>query len=358
MNEKKIRCLNHKNVCSKNISLETDQNYTVSASTIRPLIAYLHDKGMPHAEIKTQHEGVMLCLTDSDARISINEYHSLWKTAISFGKNEALGLSLALSQDCLEMGIVGHVVFNSDTMRLGLENYIRLFRLVNDSLLLHLDEDSQHGHLVFSHQSAKHYCVADIERSFVISAKRCQYWLGVQQPFVGVYFQHKPPRYAEQYRKVFKCPVYFNQADSKIVFDRKALDLPPKHHNPSLKEATLQYANQLLDELRQTRLSEQLRRLIERDLNHKEPDIQSIAQKLNMSKQTLYKRLKMEGQVFQKLLDNVRLNKACQLLIHSSITPTEIAYILGFSELSAFSRAFKRWTGVSPRVFRTNGFLY
>ena len=358
MNEKQIEGLDRNEVYSKNMSLETEPAYSVSASTVRPLIEYLHDKGMSHAEIKAQHEGAMLCLAESDARVSVNEYHALWKTTIAFSKNEALGLNLALTQNCLEMGIVGHVVFNSDTMRLGLENYIRLFRIVNDSLLLYLDEDFNHGHLVFRHQSIKHYCIPDIERSFVISAKRCQYWLGVQQPFVGVYFQHKPPSYAEQYRKVFKCPVYFNQPDSKIVFDRKALDLPPKHHNPSLKEATLQYANQLPDELRQTKLSEQIRRMIERSLNHKESDIQSIAQKLNMSKEALYKRLKMEGQVFQKLLDNVRLNKACQLLTYSSISPTEIAYILGFSELSAFSRAFKRWTGVSPRVYRANGLSY
>ena len=355
MDQKKINGITLAAACAQNRVSESACRYSVAVSSVKPLLDYLQRRGMTQEQLRAQHEALMSCLGVPDARLAVLDYHALWHSAISFTQNESLGLSLAQAQDCLDMGIVGHVVFNSDTMRQGLENYIRLFRIVNDSLLLDLEEDALHGHLVFRHQSPELYCIPDIERCFVLAATRSQYWLGVSQAFTGVYFQHKPPVYAAQYRKVFNCPVYFNQPDCKIVFDRAALDLPPKHHNPSLKEATLQYANRLLDELRQMKLSDQIRRLLERDLSNHEPDIQSIARQLNMSKQTLYKKLKLEGQVFQKLLESVRLTKACQLLSHSAISTTEIAYLLGFSELSAFSRAFKRWTGMSPRAYRSSG---
>jgi AraC-like DNA-binding protein len=331
---------------------EHDAGFSVALSSALPLMDLLRSHGISESHLLERYASLTGSLVQPDVRLSVRAYQALWQEAIALTGNPALGLSLAQEQDCRGMGLVGHVVFNSETMRHGLAHYIRLFRIINDALLLYLEEDDAQAQLVFVHQCAEFYCMADIERSFVLAARRCEYWLGVHQPFTAVHFQHPAPVYAAQYRKVFQCPVYFNQPDCKIIFERQALDLPPRHRNPTLREAALQYANRLLDDIRQSQLSERVRRLLERDMSQTEPDIRRVAGQLNMSPQTLYKKLKAEGQVFQKLVESVRLNKALQLLSHSAISTTEIAYILGFSELSAFSRAFKRWTGMSPRAYR------
>jgi AraC-like DNA-binding protein len=334
------------------LSGERETGFSVAVSSVQPLIELLRSRGISESHLCERYPPLTGSLLQPESRLSVQTYQALWLEAISLTGNPALGLSLAQEQDCRGMGLVGHVVFNSETLRQGLEHYIRLFRIINDALLLYLEEDDEQAQLVFVHQCAAFYCTADIERSFVLAARRCEYWLGVHQPFRAVHFQHPAPDYAAQYRKVFQCPVYFNQPDCKIIFDRQALDLPPRHRNPTLREAALQYANRLLEEFRTSLLSERVCRLLERDLSQSEPDIRRVAGQLNMSPQTLYKKLKAEGQVFQKLVESVRLNKARQLLSHSAISTTEIAYLLGFSELSAFSRAFKRWTGMSPRAYR------
>ena len=92
-------------------------------------------------------------------------------------------------------------------------------------------------------------------------------------------------------------------------------------------------------------------RLIEKSLSSGAVDAANIAEAVHMSRHTLYRRLKAEGVSYHELLDEVRKNKAIHLLKSRQHTLSEIAFLLGFSELSAFSRAFKKWTGQSPAKF-------
>jgi AraC-like DNA-binding protein len=92
--------------------------------------------------------------------------------------------------------------------------------------------------------------------------------------------------------------------------------------------------------------------LIAQSVSQGEADIDHIADKLHTSRQTLYRKLKAEGVSFQTLLEDVRFSLAKTQLKNSELSLSEIAFSLGFSDLSAFSRAFKRWSGVSPKDFR------
>ena len=82
------------------------------------------------------------------------------------------------------------------------------------------------------------------------------------------------------------------------------------------------------------------------------PRIEPIARALGCSRQTLYRRLKAEGLTFEQVLDDLRRRRALKLIRESALAVKEIAYRLGFSDPAAFSRAFKRWTGKSPRALR------
>lgn len=102
----------------------------------------------------------------------------------------------------------------------------------------------------------------------------------------------------------------------------------------------------------QPRFTTLVRALIDRQLANGRARVADIADQLNMSRQTLYKRLKEENQTFAALLDQARREQALVFLRDRRRTLTEVAHQLGFSELSAFSRAFKRWMGQSPAHFR------
>lgn len=102
----------------------------------------------------------------------------------------------------------------------------------------------------------------------------------------------------------------------------------------------------------QPRFTTLVRALIDRQLENGRARVAVIADQLNMSRQTLYKRLKEENRTFADLLDQARREQALVYLRDRRRTLTEVAHQLGFSELSAFSRAFKRWMGQSPASFR------
>jgi AraC-like DNA-binding protein len=116
------------------------------------------------------------------------------------------------------------------------------------------------------------------------------------------------------------------------------------------------YAEKLLKKIStKGNIQDQVRNFIRHNLEDNDAlDVKIVANKLNMSRHTLYRKLKKEGVSFQSLAEDVRQAEAKRHLEENSVSISEVAYLLGFSELSAFSRAFKRWTGESPAQYRTN----
>ena len=99
-------------------------------------------------------------------------------------------------------------------------------------------------------------------------------------------------------------------------------------------------------------ITSKVKRLIEKNLSDGHFDAEQTAKLLNMSRQTLYRKLKNDDSSYSDLVDQVKQNKAFYLLKQTQLPLTVIAYDLGFSELSAFTRAFKRWTGQTPAEYR------
>ena len=116
--------------------------------------------------------------------------------------------------------------------------------------------------------------------------------------------------------------------------------------------AALEYANVLLKKLFRRTYSDKVKGLIAESIGKGQADVDHVAEQLNTSRQTLYRKLKLEGVSFQGLLEEVRFTTAKEQLKEDKCSLSEIAFSLGFSDLSAFSRAFKRWSGVTPKEFR------
>lgn len=321
-------------------------------SSASSLINYLNNNGITEQVIKSQTGLSLTSPNNQEIRIPLEQYNALWNLAIETSKDPALGLKLGTDKDLSQMGIVGHVVYNSEDLRTGLEHYIRLFNIINDALSISFERNPDACALTFIHKFPEHYCIPDMERSLVLALYRTRTWLDKDLPLESVHFCHKPPSYQAYYRKIFGCPVYFNQTECKIVFSSQYLEMQSRKSNPYIKQASLQYANELITNLNLQSLSEKVKSYIYRELESCEPTIDRISSLLNISKQSLSRKLKMEGAFFQKLVESVRFDKARQLLEQSALSTSEIAFALGFSELSAFSRAFKRWSGMSPKIFR------
>ncbi len=291
-------------------------------------------------------------ISEADQRLPISIYHAMWALAIKKSQCPELGLSIAQNEGIEDLGLVAHVVYNSATLKEGLEHYIRLFSVVNEAIELEYENIDKRCHLRYIYKSPDFYNIPDIERTLAIVVLRTIKAVGLETRFYEVNFQHSKPDYAHKFEEIFPCKVNFNQAQCEVVFDSKMLTMKPKRRNPHMRVATLNYANQILSRLFKRSISSKVKRIIEKNLSDGSFDAEKTAKQLNMSRQTLYRKLKNDDSSYSDLVDEVKQNKAFFLLKQTQLPLTVIAYDLGFSELSAFTRAFKRWTGQTPAEYR------
>lgn len=165
-------------------------------------------------------------------------------------------------------------------------------------------------------------------------------------------FSYPKPDHGAEYDLLFPCPLQFTQERSSLLFHSRYLGMPLLQDERTLKHFLERSPADLLSRPDEgDSLSSQLRRLLSRDREHW-PDLESVAQHLHVSPQTLRRHLREEGSSFQELKDELRRDIAIYHLGRDDLSLQQIAEQLGFSEPSAFHRAFKKWTGLTPGAYR------
>jgi AraC-like DNA-binding protein len=169
----------------------------------------------------------------------------------------------------------------------------------------------------------------------------------------AVWFQHPRPTDISEHQRIFHAPVHFSQPTNRLIFDAGCLDWTVLSANPSLLPMFEQYAEAMLNELSQEdTYTNQVVRAVTHGLKGEVPSIEAIARTLAISVRNLQRELQAEGTSYQQLLDETRKELAVRYLKKPDTPIHDVAFLLGFSEPSAFHRAFKRWTGKTPRAYR------
>lgn len=327
----------------------------VSASGILAIANYLlqHRLATP-ADVEQVLGEPLAGFQDPDRRVPVTTQYAFWDYARKVSGDPALGLHIGEIVEPDRMGLVGHIFFNCDTLQHALKEYTRLRRLVNEAVEIGFRHEGELAILSWQCHNRDDYCVADMERTVSAAVARARHFIHRHLHIREVRFAHPDPGYANEYQRIFQCPVVFGAAETALHFDSHYLQWRLPHRNPYLYKALLAQVDGLLIRLEPPRVfSRRVRKLISRQLTSEKLDADHLAQQLNMSRQTLYRKLKREGHGFQELVEEVRRDKAIRYVAEGRYALSEIAFLLGFSELSAFSRAFKRWTGESPARYRT-----
>lgn len=231
----------------------------------------------------------------------------------------------------------------------------RFYNLINDSVQLILDVQGQEAsfHLRLSDPDRdSHFLLRDF---FLLLWHRFPSWLiGRRIPLHQVEFEFSAPWHQAEYRLMFPCPAQFELPYNRLVFDAALLDAPvvqtPETLHAHLKRAPLDWFT------RQAYYQVYTRRVM--DYLEKQPaflanaDITSAAKALHLTERTLRRKLLTEGTRFQSLKEGMRRDLALHYLNQPMLPIAQIAQQLGFSEASAFTRAFKHWTGTSPKTYR------
>jgi AraC-like DNA-binding protein len=168
-------------------------------------------------------------------------------------------------------------------------------------------------------------------------------------------FQH-PPLPADalaELQSSIGCPLRFNEGETRLVLSRAALERPVVAPNQGLFAYLERHAEALQARVRASAsIASRVRELLTLCLREGEPDQGAVARQLAVSERTLQRRLQDEGVTFAGLLDEVRADLSRMYLGDPQLAVFEIAFLLGYSEPSAFNRAFRRWTGQTPSEFR------
>jgi len=326
----------------------------IAASSTLALVHYLKCQGVLDPKAVEQITGhPQEALTDPDLRIPADQHYHLWEYAETVTGDPAVGLHVGQMVDPDRMGLVAHVFFNCDTLGEAVTQYARLHRLINESVRLSFEQTGDQAILTWQADSPGHYCRQDMDRTIASMLCRTRHFIHPTIIAEWVEIAHVKPGYAREYRDLFGGTVRFGCERTRVAFDRRHLAHPIPHRNPYVYSAVLKQVNALLSRLQSRRtFGRKIRRLISQQMSTERIDADTLARQCHMSRQTLYRRLKKEGLGFHELVEEVRKDKAMRYVASDHYALGEIAFLLGFSELSAFSRAFKRWTGIAPAQYR------
>lgn len=300
-----------------------------------------------------QLAGVEPSLLDSpQKRISTRQLAVIWTEVERAADDPNLGLHLGELSDALPSG---HVLFsallNSPTLGQALERYCRYHDIVGDFVQPKLTTRGTMTVLTLTARNRVTLLRQHVEFifSFVISVLG---HLSSAQPKVEVRFAHFRPDDISEHLRIFGPAVHFAQPDNELGVDRTYLATPIAAADEGLLPHLEQYADRLLRRVRPDTWSGRVADLLGRTLCDGKPSLAQVAGQLAVSQRSLQAKLKEEGTTYQAVLDRVRQELATASLESNAMSLAEIAFLLGFSDQSAFNHAFRKWTGESPLTFR------
>lgn len=326
---------------------------TIAAGNARALMDLAAAKGASR-EALAERSGIdPAALQDQDNRIPFAKYVALMRAAKELCNDPALALHFGEAVDFAEMSVVGLIGRASETMADGFAQFNRYARLV-------VDEGLGTDRFVLSRDSGQLWVVDTrpnpsdfpefIESSFARMVCTTRRWFPEAEFIKAVHVIHPAPAYRAEYDRIFRMPVVFESDRNALLTDEAWLT----HRNPHASRYVFgilsTHAEELLKRLEQaTSTRARVESLLVPVLHTGEANMNTTAGKLGLSRQTLFRRLKEEGTTFEKVLDELRHKLALHYLSGGKVSVNETAYLVGFSDPTAFSRAFKRWTGSSPR---------
>ena len=290
---------------------------------------------------------------DPTARVSAQAMQSLWRLALEETGDECLGLSVAEHMQPAAMHGLGFAWLASNTLYDALKRLERYQRALSTAASFSLQEAGQEvGLVIEARMTEVEVAHATLDMGLAVFLRMCR--LSYNRKFrpKRVSMGRPRPDCSHRMEVFFNAPIEYGAAQNALWFERELLMQPLPNANPALARANDQVVIEYLDRFDRSLVAMQVRaRLIEM-LPAGQPTQGDIAVALNMSLRNLQRKLQVEGTNYRTLLDETRRELAIQYIRETHRPIGEIAWLLGFAETSNFTRAFRRWTGVSPNEYR------
>jgi AraC-like DNA-binding protein len=252
------------------------------------------------------------------------------------------------------LGLLGYIGLCSPTLETALINFSEAFPFHQHSTLIELVDQGECYRFDYQvRHGAIHERRQDAELTMGMALNLVRHVLGPDWSPRQVAFEHARPQDWHEHRDVFHADVQFAQGCNSLLIPKTELmgkAMPGS--DPILLMLIKDAIRQLGDNGSETTLLERARQTILATLHLGEPALDEIAHNLGLSEWALQRKLRDHGLSFTQLVDQIRQETALAHLKQQTLSVTQLASLLGYSETSAFSRAFKRWFGVSPKQWR------
>lgn len=314
----------------------------------------LEAKGVSSQELFEKAGVPYLSITDPDYRIESLKTDTLLKLAAEATDDPCFALKTVPYLHAANLHAFGYSLYSSSTLHEFCQRLVRFFRLLSESVQHHLSEEEDDYRLTLEiinpnlgNESLDswignivHMCRTIYRPNF--------------KPLRVELMRPKPESHAEDYDNFFKSPVIFSAQANVIYFDKHDMHVPLPTANKELAQRNDEVIIEHLARLDRDDIIRQVEAKIVELLPTGDCSREIIASRLNMSSRSLLNKLEDKGTSYKEILEQLRSSLAQQYIEQHNKSISEITYLLGFSDTSSFSRAFRRWTGKSPSDYRAH----
>jgi AraC-like DNA-binding protein len=320
---------------------------------MRALMGYIERRGVDTAAIRRRAALEGVDLAHPEQRLPVGAARTVWTLAAEAAGDEAIGIHVAEARIPGELDVLEYAFRASPTLGDAFGQVIRYARVMHDHITIRLVPESDGARLTGSvppsHPVNRHQTEFFVATWLRLARDTCNPGLTPLETT----FEHPAPRRPDEHQRFFACPLRFEQPIIGLLIAKADLDRPMRGADPALAALLSRQLDKMLVSLPAApSVSARVRLLVKDDLPSGRASVDRVARQMAMSVRSLSRRLEAEGTSFRGLLDSVRHDLAVAHLRDPGVELAEIAFLLGYSESSAFHRAFKRRAGQTPLEFR------
>jgi AraC-like DNA-binding protein len=293
-------------------------------------------------------------------RAPLSTLNNAWASAEDITQDPIIGLRVGEKIHPGDYGLLGQIMMNCNNLGEALGNILSVEFIINNLFISKvIIENGFAVNRIYCQQyeaeSIRHIIEQDISALINIGTFIMNKDYGDHNRPKEIHFRHKPAGDIAEYERILKTKVLFEQEYNQAIYPLEILESPVYSPNPRVAALLNEELQQLLHDVEnKDTITLRLWRYFQSHENTAQLDIENIAQQFNITQRTLQRRLQQEGTSFQDELKFFRTQQAKQLLNSKALSISEIAFEMGFNDNSAFHKAFKRWTNLTPKEYQAS----
>jgi AraC-like DNA-binding protein len=291
-------------------------------------------------------------LDGPDSRCPLVNTGHLWRIAVAATGDPAFGIKVANHYKHTTFHALGYGTSASSTLKEAFERVQRYCHVVSDAVDYQFFRRGTEYHFII--EPAVEITVQAIDALVSSYLRMCRSMIGSHYSPLSIELRRARPAITDDYERLWRAPLRFGAEQNRLIFDSDSIERLLDTGNPELARQSDAISSRYLARIERFNIVARVREVLTQRLKDREPSQEEVAEILNVSARTLQRKLGDSGTTFKEILDETRHALALAYL-SAPHSVSEITYLLGFSCTSSFTRAFRRWTGLSPSDWRARG---